>query len=81
LAKKPQVLFLDEPTGALDETTGRQVLDYICTTQKEFGFAMVMVTHNANIAEMADTVVKMNSGKIVEATVNTHQKSAYEIGW
>jgi putative ABC transport system ATP-binding protein len=81
LAKKPKVLFLDEPTGALDEETGRQVLDYICKMQKELGFSMVMVTHNANIAEMADTVVKMNSGKIVETTANTQKKSAYEIGW
>jgi putative ABC transport system ATP-binding protein len=81
LAKKPKVLFLDEPTGALDEETGRQVLHYIRTLQKEGGCSIVMVTHNANIAEMADTVVKMNSGKIVETTANTHQKSAYEIGW
>jgi putative ABC transport system ATP-binding protein len=81
LAKNPKVLFLDEPTGALDEETGRQVLDYICALQKELGFSVVMVTHNANIAEMADTVVKMNSGKIVETSVNTQQKSAYAIGW
>jgi putative ABC transport system ATP-binding protein len=81
LAKNPKVLFLDEPTGALDEETGRQVLDYICTLQKELGFSIVMVTHNANVAEMADTVVKMNSGKVVEKTFNTHQKTAYEIGW
>ena len=81
LAKKPQVLFLDEPTGALDEETGRQVLDYICKMQKEIGFSMVMVTHNTNIAEMANTVVKMNSGKIIEMYVNENQKSAHEIGW
>jgi putative ABC transport system ATP-binding protein len=81
LAKQPKVLFLDEPTGALDEETGRQVLDYICTLQKELGFVMVMVTHNANIAEMAGTVVRMNSGKIVEAVHNDKRKSAHEIGW
>lgn len=81
LAKKPKVLFLDEPTGALDESTGRQVLDYICRLQKEYGFTMVMVTHNANIAEMANTVIKMNSGKIQEVTKNQTRKSAYEIGW
>jgi putative ABC transport system ATP-binding protein len=81
LAKKPKVLFLDEPTGALDEETGRQVLNYILTLQKELGFSIVMVTHNANIAEMADTVVQMNSGKIARISANTHQKSAYEIGW
>ncbi len=81
LAKKPKVLFLDEPTGALDEQTGRQVLDYICKLKKQYGFTIVMVTHNLNIAEMAKTVVKMNSGKISDIYQNEVQKSAYEIGW
>lgn len=81
LAKKPKVLFLDEPTGALDEQTGRQVLDYICKLQKEYGFTIVMVTHNLNIAEMATTVIKMNSGKVMEIYINEMQKTAYEIGW
>ena len=81
LAKKPKVLFLDEPTGALDEQTGRQVLDYICKLQKEYGFTIVMVTHNLNIAEMATTVIKMNSGKVTEIYANEIQKTAYEIGW
>ncbi len=81
LAKKPKVLFLDEPTGALDEETGRQILGYIADLQKELGFSMIMVTHNANIAEMAHTVVRMNSGNIVETIRNKSRKSAYEIGW
>ena len=81
LSKKPKVLFLDEPTGALDEKTGRQVLDYIIKLQKEQKFTMVMVTHNANIADTADTIIKMNSGKIVNISENTSKKSAYEIGW
>lgn len=81
LAKRPKVLFLDEPTGALDEKTGRQVLDYICKLHKEYGFTVIMVTHNANIAEVANTVVKMNSGKIAEIYANASQKTAYEIGW
>lgn len=81
LAKRPKVLFLDEPTGALDEQTGRQILDYICKLQKEYDFTIIMVTHNLNIAEMADTVIKMNSGKISEIYTNTTKKTAYEIGW
>ncbi len=81
LAKKPKVLFSDEPTGALDEDTGRQELDYICTLQKDLGFSLIMVTHNTNIAEMANSVVKMNSGKISQTLVNNKQKTAYEIGW
>lgn len=81
LAKKPKVLFLDEPTGALDEKTGRQVLDYICKLHKAYGFTVIMVTHNQNIAEMANTVIVMNSGEISKTYTNTVQKSAYEIGW
>lgn len=81
LAKKPAVLFLDEPTGALDEETGRLVLDYIRNLQKEYGFTVVMVTHNENISEMAETVIKMNSGRIVDFYSNNLQKTAYEIGW
>lgn len=81
LAKKPKVLFLDEPTGALDEQTGRQVLDYICNLQKEYKFTIIMVTHNANIAEMANTVIKMSNGTISEVYTNEIRKTAYEIGW
>lgn len=81
LAKKPQILFLDEPTGALDEDTGREVLNYILEQRKALGFTMVMVTHNPNIAETAETVLKMNSGKIVAYVKNSNIKSAYEIGW
>lgn len=81
LAKKPKVLFLDEPTGALDEATGRLVLDYIAKLQAEYSFTIIMVTHNLNIAEMAKTVIKMNSGKIFEVYTNETQKTAYEIGW
>ena len=81
LAKKPKVLFLDEPTGALDEQTGRQVLDYICRLKALYGFTIVMVTHNLNIAEMAKTVIRMNSGKISHIDTNETPKTAYEIGW
>lgn len=81
LAKRPKVLFLDEPTGALDEQTGRQILDYISKLQNEYGFTIIMVTHNLNIAEMANTVIKMNSGKISEIYTNSTKKTAYEIGW
>ena len=81
IAKKPKVLFLDEPTGALDENTGRQVLDYICRLHNEYGFTVLMVTHNENIAETANTVIRMNSGRIAKIYHNDVQKSAYEIGW
>ena len=81
LAKRPKVLFLDEPTGALDEATGRMVLDYISSLQKEYHFTIVCVTHNLNIAEMAGTVIRMNSGKVIETYENKQRKTAYEIGW
>ena len=81
LAKKSKVLFLDEPTGALDEKTGRSILDYITKLQKEEKFTIVMITHNENIAEMASTIIKVNSGKIVETITNKNKKTAYEIGW
>lgn len=81
LSKKSNILFLDEPTGALDEKTGRSILDYISKLQKKEKFTIVMITHNENIAEMANTIIKINSGKIVEVINNKKQKTAYEIGW
>lgn len=81
LAKKPEILYLDEPTGALDEATGRSVLDLIVKLKEKFGYTIVMVTHNQNIALMANTVIKMNSGKIVEVSKNDTKKNAFEIAW
>ena len=81
LAKKPKVLFLDEPTGALDEATGRQILSYIAQMKKELGFTLVMVTHNEHIAQLANTVVRVNSGQIQDIVVNEDPKSVEEIGW
>lgn len=81
LAKKPNVLFLDEPTGALDEETGRSALYFISQLYEKYGFTIVMVTHNQNIAEMAHRVVLMNSGRIAEIRTNKAVKNAYEIGW
>lgn len=81
LAKRPRVLFLDEPTGALDEATGRQILAYISSLQEELGFTLVMVTHNTNIAQMAKAVVHINSVQIQSIETNSQPKTAYEIGW
>ena len=81
LAKNPEILYLDEPTGALDEKTGREVLDYISRLKRERGFTMIMVTHNENIACMADMVIRMNSGQITDIYENKAPKNAYERGW
>ncbi len=81
IAKKPKVLFADEPTGALDEATGRQVLDFMLKLQSELGFTLIMVTHNQNIAQTAKTVIKMNSGRVESITKNDSVRTAFEIGW
>ncbi|MCL1900908.1 MAG: ABC transporter ATP-binding protein [Firmicutes bacterium] len=80
IAKKPEVLFCDEPTGALDETTGRLVMKYLVDLQKNMGLTIVMVTHNTNLAQLATKIIKMNSGKIVEITENKPKK-VDEIAW
>lgn len=81
LAKKPKVLFCDEPTGALDEKTGKQVLKLLQNFQKEHNITIVMVTHNTGIAEMATRVIKMNSGNIIEDTKNDKVISASNMRW
>ena len=81
VAKNPKILFLDEPTGALDEESGRSGIDYLLKLQRERGFTAVMVTHNENLSETADRVIRMNSGKIIAVNQNGRKKSAYEIGW
>lgn len=80
IAKKPKIMFCDEPTGALDEQTGRMILDYLIKNHKENGYMMVMVTHNENIALLADKIIKMNSGKIVEVIEND-PKDIKDIRW
>ncbi len=81
LAKNPKVLFLDEPTGALDEETGRGVLDYILRLKQALNFTMIMVTHNAHIAETADEVIMLASGRVTDTHANPSPKDAYSIGW
>lgn len=81
LAKNPEALFCDEPTGALDEATGRQILKYLVSLHREKGLCVVMVTHNTNIAAVATKVIKMNSGKIVEIQENKNPADVDSIGW
>ena len=72
---------MDEPTGALDEATGRQLLDYVLKLHKERGFTLITVTHNENIAKTANTVIRLNSGVIVDISRNQTPKGVYELGW
>lgn len=81
LAKNPSVLFCDEPTGALDEETGKNVLKLLQEINKEYKTTMIIVTHNPSIAEMANTVIKMNSGEIKEIIKNKKTKDALELRW
>lgn len=80
-AKKPKILFCDEPTGALDEENGKQVLNLIQKYQMENNVTVIMVTHNPGIAKMANKVVKMNSGNIVDITENISPISADQVNW
>lgn len=80
IAKQPKVLFCDEPTGALDEATGRNILNYIIENKQALGYAVVMVTHNENIAQLANKIIRMNSGKIIEIKENV-PKTVAEIRW
>ena len=81
LAKKPTVLFLDEPTGALDEETGRKILEYLLKLKDKSYFTMIMVTHNENIAELANKIIHVGSGKVTSIEENRTPKSVEEIGW
>lgn len=81
LVKNPSVLFCDEPTGALDEKTGKKVLSLLQDINKKYKTTMIIVTHNPSIALMANTVIKMNSGKIVEIKKNKKISDAKELRW
>ena len=81
LAKKPTVLFLDEPTGALDEETGRKILEYLLKLKDKSHFTMIMVTHNENIAELANKIIHVGSGRVTSIEENHTPKSVEEIGW
>lgn len=81
LAKNPEVMFCDEPTGALDEKTGKKVLEAIVEANEKIGTTMIIVTHNPGIALIGDRIIKMNSGKIVEEIVNKKRTNPKDIPW
>jgi putative ABC transport system ATP-binding protein len=81
IAKAPDVLLCDEPTGALDYETGKLVLDVLAKVNRELGTTVVVITHNAAIAGMADRVLRMRSGEIVEERRNAVRLTAEDVEW
>ena len=81
LVKNPDILLCDEPTGALDYTTSKEILKLIGDVNQKYGNTVIMVTHNDAIKEMADTVVKLRDGKIRKAYRNENKISAEELEW
>lgn len=81
ISKNPEVMLCDEPTGALDSQTGIVVLEALERVNRELGTATAIITHNADIAGMADRVIHLSNGRIVEVTLNRNKKSPREIQW
>jgi len=81
LAKNPKILLCDEPTGALDSETGVLVLKLLLSMAKNYGKTIVVVTHNQNIAKMADVVIRVKNGKIKSYEEQENPMSAEEVEW
>jgi putative ABC transport system ATP-binding protein len=81
IAKRPAVLLCDEPTGALDITTGILVLEAIARVNRELGTCTAVITHNAAIAEMSDRVVRLADGRVASVEANRHKRAARELSW
>ena len=81
IAKRPDVLLCDEPTGALDVKTGVVVLEAIARVNHELGTTTVVITHNADIAQIADRVIHLMDGRIASIDINTEKKPPGELIW
>ncbi len=81
IAKRPDILLCDEPTGALDEATGKKVLEAIRRVNEELGTLAAVITHNASIAGMADRVVHLSNGRISKMVTNASRVDLREIHW
>ena len=81
IVKNPDILLCDEPTGALDYTTSKEILQLIEEVNQKYGNTVIMVTHNEAIREMADHVIKLRDGKIRHDIVNTQKTAAADLEW
>jgi len=81
IAKRPEVLLCDEPTGALDSATGVQVLEALSEVNRDLGTATVLITHNAEIRRIADRVIVLADGRIVRDEVNAARVAPAEVSW
>ena len=81
LAKNPKLLLCDEPTGALDYNTGKQILQLLQDTCRKEGITVVLITHNSAIAPMADRLIRFKSGKVIEMSLNKNPVSIADIEW
>jgi putative ABC transport system ATP-binding protein len=81
IVKRPEILLCDEPTGALDATTGRLVLEVLDHVNRSLGTSIAVVTHNAPIAQMADRVIVMAGGRIASDTPNSVRRAPREVSW
>lgn len=81
LAKNPKLLLCDEPTGALDYNTGKQILQLLQDTCRKDNITVIIITHNSAIAPMADRLIRFKSGKVIEVSKNPNPVSIAEIEW
>lgn len=81
IAKKPKLLLCDEPTGALDYVTGKQILQLLQDMSREDNMTVLIITHNAAIAPMADRLIRFKSGQVTDMTLNDHPTPIAEIEW
>ena len=81
LAKNPKLLLCDEPTGALDYVTGKQILQLLQDTARKTGMTVVIITHNSALTDMADRVIALRSGRVESVRTNDAPKPVSEIEW
>ncbi len=81
IAKNSKILLCDEPTGALDSETGKKIIELLQNNCKKWGTTTILITHNSNIAEIGDKIIKFKNGKVDQIITNQYPKNVDEIEW